>query len=149
MSERTRNPGFEFNPPADQCTDRTCPFHGSLKLRGKSFTGLVKSAKMQKSVLVEWKGSRFITKYERYKKTKTKVCAHNPSCINAKEGDYVNIMECRPLSKTKNFCVVEVVGKERVFELERELEQEGKHKEIKREKKEKEVKSKSKVEVAE
>jgi small subunit ribosomal protein S17 len=30
------------------------------------------------------------------------------SCIGAKEGDTVVIAECRPLSKTKSFVVVEV-----------------------------------------
>jgi small subunit ribosomal protein S17 len=34
--------------------------------------------------------------------------AHNPPCINAKEGDVVKIAECRPLSKTKKFVVIEV-----------------------------------------
>ena len=37
---------------------------------------------------------------------KTKIKTHNPPCINAKEGDMVKMMECRPLSKMKNFVVV-------------------------------------------
>ena len=32
---------------------------------------------------------------------------HNPTCIGAGVGDRVKIMECRPLSKTKHFCIIE------------------------------------------
>ena len=40
---------------------------------------------------------------------KTKVVAYNPECIHAREGDIVKIMECRPLSKTKSFVVIEIL----------------------------------------
>ena len=43
------------------------------------------------------------------KKKRTRLHAHNPSCIDAKEGDTVKIMECRPLSKTKKFVVIEKI----------------------------------------
>ncbi|MBT5281823.1 MAG: 30S ribosomal protein S17, partial [Euryarchaeota archaeon] len=34
-----------------------------------------------------------------------------PSCIGDVEiGDSVRVMECRPLSKTVSFCVVEMIG---------------------------------------
>ena len=39
----------------------------------------------------------------------SRISAHIPDCINAKAGDNVKIMECRPLSKTKKFVVVEVI----------------------------------------
>lgn len=66
---------------------------------------------MSKTVTVEWEGQRYIPKYERYQKTRTRVKAHNPESINAKEGDVVKISETRPLSKTKNFIVTEIVSK--------------------------------------
>ncbi len=50
-------------------------------------------------------------KYNRYIKKRTKLKAHNPSCVNANKGDVVTIMECRPLSKTKKFVVLEVKKK--------------------------------------
>ncbi|UCD03455.1 MAG: 30S ribosomal protein S17, partial [Candidatus Aenigmatarchaeota archaeon] len=37
---------------------------------------------------------------------KSRIAAHNPPCINAKEDDRVTIAECRPLSKTKAFVIV-------------------------------------------
>ena len=98
----------------------------SLSLRGRAFVGTVISAKMQKTVTVEWERKHFLKKYERYEKRKSKVNAHNPESVNAKEGDVVKIMECRPISKTKNFIVVEVLGKERGFKERMEAEEESK-----------------------
>lgn len=97
------------------CGDMHCPTHGNLKLKGRMFLGTVISDKMQKSVTVQWDRRLLVPKYERYLKARTRVKAHNPSCINAKTGDYVRIKECRPLSKTKNFVIVEIVGKKEVF----------------------------------
>jgi len=95
--------------PTKDCKDKNCPTHGNLKVRGRSFTGKVVSSKMHKSATVVWERYRFIKKYERYEKKRTKIHAHNPPCIDAKEGDIVKIMETRPLSKTKNFVILEVI----------------------------------------
>jgi len=47
-------------------------------------------------------------KYERYEKRTRRYPAHLPSCIGeVNPGDSVRIMECRPLSKTVKFCVIE------------------------------------------
>ena len=47
-------------------------------------------------------------KYERYEKRTRRYAAHLPSCIGGvSPGDRVRIMECRPLSKTVKFCVIE------------------------------------------
>ena len=126
---RARKAGFGIEPPSKSCDDKNCPFHGTLKTRGKLFTGTVVSDKMQKAVIIEWLGWRHIPKYERYRKTRTRVVAHNPPCIDAKEGDLVRVGECRPLSKTKTFVVLKVLGKEEKYQLEKEALEEGKHKE--------------------
>ena len=102
--------------------------NSSLSLRGRTFVGTVISAKMQKTVTVEWERKLFLKKFERYEKRKSKVTAHNPESINAKEGDIVKITECRPISKTKNFIVVGIVGKERGFRERMEAEEESKAK---------------------
>lgn len=81
-----------------------------LSLRGKHFVGKVVSAKMHKTVVVEWERRVLIPKYERYEKRKSRISAHNPDEINAKEGDTVKIMECRRISKTKSFSVVEIIN---------------------------------------
>ncbi|MBU0757252.1 MAG: 30S ribosomal protein S17 [Nanoarchaeota archaeon] len=93
------------------CDDRKCPHHGSLKLRGREFIGTVLSSKAAKTVAVQWVRRVFVRKFERYEKRRTKIMAYNPLCIDAKEGDSVLIKETRPLSKTKKFCVVEVINK--------------------------------------
>ncbi len=83
------------------------PSKSSISLRGKEFVGKVTSAKMSKTVTVSWEWRRYVPKYERYEKKRSKVKAHNT--INAKEGDIVRIRETRPLSKTKHFVVVEIL----------------------------------------
>jgi small subunit ribosomal protein S17 len=125
---RTRKSGFDEKTPQKACTDKNCPYHGQLKVRGKQFSGKVVSDKMQRSVIVEWTGLRYIPKYERYKKVKTRLMAHNPACVNAAEGDDVKLGECRPLSKTKNFVVLSVIGKSEKYAVEKEAMAESKHK---------------------
>ena len=91
------------------CDDTNCPIHGSLKTRGQIIKGNVVSDKMRKTVVVQRDYLRFLSKYERHEKRKSRILAHNPSCISAATGDEVSIMECRPLSKSKTFVVIEKV----------------------------------------
>jgi len=81
----------------------------NISTRGKSFVGKVVSAKMHLTVVVEWERRVLVPKFNRYTKRRSKVSAHNPVEINAKEGDIVRIKEIRPLSKTKNFTVIEIL----------------------------------------
>jgi small subunit ribosomal protein S17 len=97
-------PGIQM--PENQCEDKNCPFHGKLAVRGRVFEGIVKSDKMEKSVTIQFDRLSFVPKYERYEKRRTKIKAHNPPCIDAKSKNHVKIIECRPLSKTKNFVVI-------------------------------------------
>lgn len=104
----TRDIGLDVQPPAKECTDPKCPFHGVLPVRGQVLKGVVVSDKMNNTVVVQRTFVKKIAKFERYEKRKTKVHAHNPPCISAKEGDNVTIAECRPLSKTKSYVIIEV-----------------------------------------
>ena len=104
--EMSKGPGIGIEAPKSSCNDKNCPFHGQIKIRGKTFEGNVISAKAQKTVTVEIPRKRYIPKYERFEKRRTRIKAHNPECINAIEGNRVMIMETRPISKTKNFVVV-------------------------------------------
>ncbi|MFA5357944.1 MAG: 30S ribosomal protein S17 [archaeon] len=78
-------------------------------IRGDIFVGKVVSAKANKTVSVEREITHYVRKYERYKKVKSKISAHNPGNI-AKEGDIVRIGETRKISKTKSFAVMEVLN---------------------------------------
>jgi len=110
-TKKARNIGVEVKPPKKSCKDIKCPFHGKLSIRGRIFVGKVVSDKAPKTVIVRWDYHRYIPKYERYERGHHKVAAYNPECINAKEGDIVKFSECRPLSKTKRFVVIEKVKK--------------------------------------
>jgi ribosomal protein S17 len=99
--------------------------------RGRTFVGVVESDRMSKTVIVTWQRRFFVKKFERYERRQSKVAAHNPESMNAKKGDIVKIQETRPLSKTKNFIVIEIIGqasakevvKTETIELETEREQ--------------------------
>ena len=94
--------------PETECNDPHCPFHGNVSVRGQLLDGTVVSDKMDKTVVVQREYLTRNIKFDRYEKRRSKIHAHNPPCINAKEGDKVTIAECRPLSKTKTFVVVGV-----------------------------------------
>ena len=104
----TRDIGLDVQQPAKECTDPNCPFHGVLPVRGQVLSGVVVSDKMNSTVVVQRAFVKKNVKYERYEKRKTKVHAHNPPCLSAKVGDNVTIAECRPISKTKSYVVIEV-----------------------------------------
>lgn len=71
--------------------------------------GRVISNKMDKTVTVLVERQIKHALYGKYLRRSTKLHAHDES--NAcKEGDLVRLAECRPLSKSKNWRVVEVVA---------------------------------------
>lgn len=102
--------GLDVKRPRGNCDSDKCPWHGNLKVRGRVFHGRVVTDKALNTTVIEWNYYKKIQKYERYERRKTRVSAHNPSCINAKVGDNVAIAECRPISKTKHFVVIEKTG---------------------------------------
>lgn len=101
--------GLDVKKPAHPCSDEKCPFHGKLPVRGRVFIGEVISDKMDKSAIVLVEYVKKVRKYERYERRRSKIPAHNPECISARIGDMVKIAECRKLSKTKSFVIVEKV----------------------------------------
>lgn len=107
-----KNIGIDVQMPAKDCKDSKCPFHGSIKVHGRVIVGEVVSDKADKTVTIKRELRKFIKKYERYAIKTKKIKAHNPLCIDAKKGDIVTIMETRPLSKTKNFVVIEIQNKD-------------------------------------
>ncbi|MCX8178367.1 MAG: 30S ribosomal protein S17 [Candidatus Aenigmarchaeota archaeon] len=105
--QKAKDIGYDVKQPEKACSDPKCPFHGKLPIRGKILKGIVVSDRMSRSVVVRIDYIQYISKYERYEKRKSRISAHNPECINAKKGDTVTIAECRPLSKTKAFVVIQ------------------------------------------
>lgn len=104
----TKNIGLQIKVPKNECSDMHCPFHGNLPVRGKLFHGKVSSAKAKQTVTLQKEAPVYISKFRRYARGKSMIHAHLPACIITKEGDHVLAAECRPLSKSVFFVVVEV-----------------------------------------
>jgi small subunit ribosomal protein S17 len=101
--------------------DNKCPFTGGLKVRDKLFTGIVVSKDTHRTVQVEWSRRKFVKKFERFMVGKTKVSAHNPDVIAAQIGDKVVIAECRPISKTKKFVIIQNQGHSKEYMVKRSV----------------------------
>ncbi|MBM7072952.1 30S ribosomal protein S17 [Shewanella sp. OPT22] len=76
----------------------------------RTLLGRVTSDKMDKSITVAVERQVKHPIYGKYIKRTTKIHAHDEQNV-CKEGDIVTISECRPLSKTKSWTLVEVVTK--------------------------------------
>jgi len=74
----------------------------------RTLEGRVVSNKMQKTVTVLIERQVKHALYGKYIRRSTKVHAHDEEG-RCQEGDVVRVSECRPLSKTKNWRVVEIL----------------------------------------
>ena len=81
----------------------------SIKTRGAVLEGKVVRDRGKKTVIVQRNLVSFVPKYERYIRKRSKIAAHNPESIDAKVGDWVQIEECRKISKTKAWIVTKVL----------------------------------------
>ena len=88
--------------------DNKCPFTSDVSIRGRMLRGVVVSTKMKRTIIVRRDYLQWIRKYKRFEKRHTKIAAHLSPAFDVKEGDLVQIGECRPLSKTVHFNVVSV-----------------------------------------
>jgi len=88
--------------------EKNNPFSGSLSIRGKIFEGTVINAKAKGTVVIERESLIDFTKFKRFGRSKNKIHAHVPSNLDIQEGDHVIAAECRPISKSVSFVVVEV-----------------------------------------
>ena len=75
----------------------------------RKITGRVVSNKMDKSVTVSVERLVKHPVYGKYIRRTTKIVAHDES-NECQEGDLVAISECRPISKSKSWRVVEIVS---------------------------------------
>jgi small subunit ribosomal protein S17 len=100
----------EMKEQSTSCNDIKCPFHGELKARGRTFRGTV-IRKFPKRVVIEFERTLYVKKYERYSKSKTKLHAKLSDCLapSINVGDYIEIVECRPLSKIIKFVVIKKI----------------------------------------
>ena len=80
------------------------------RIRGRKFEGYV-IRKFDKRVTIEFERVKFIKKYERYAKSKTKIHARLPESMKEEIqiGDYIQVQECRPLSKITHHIVIKKI----------------------------------------
>ncbi|CBK20577.2 uncharacterized protein [Blastocystis hominis] len=62
---------------------------------------------MERTIIVRRDYLRYVKKYRRYEKRHRNIPAHCSPCFDVKEGDIVTIGQCRPLSKTVRFNVID------------------------------------------
>jgi len=75
----------------------------------KIIEGIITSTKMTKTATVLVERFKNHPLYKKRIKVKKKYHAHDE--IGVKVGDRVKIQECRPISKTKKFKIIEVIKK--------------------------------------
>lgn len=75
----------------------------------RKFEGEVVSTAMHKTVIVRVDSLVLNTKYNKNYKVSRRYAVHDEKGL-AKKGDRVRIVECRPISKTKKWRLVEVLN---------------------------------------
>jgi len=81
---------------------------GHVKSRKKEFIGIVKSDKMEKTIVVSIETLTLHPLYKKYIKRSKKIKAHDEK-NEANIGDRVRVIECRPLSREKCWKLVEIL----------------------------------------
>ena len=104
----TRDIGIKMSMPKRECSERNCPFHGNLPVRGKLFDGKVTANKARQTITLQKDSPVYFAKFKRYARGKSTIHAHVPGCIDVELGDHVLTAECRPISKSISYVVVEV-----------------------------------------
>ena len=106
----TKNIGLPVKEPGREAddSDRKNPFNGTLSIRGKLFEGIAIKTRAKDTIVIEKESPIYFTKFKRYARGKSRVHAHVPSSLEVREGDKVLAAECRPISKSVSFVVVEV-----------------------------------------
>jgi small subunit ribosomal protein S17 len=92
----------------DAVAEKTAP----KKSGKKEFVGIVKSDKMHKTIVVAVETTALHPLYKKYVKRVKKVKAHDET-NDAKTGDRVRVVECRPLSKEKCWKLAEIIERAR------------------------------------
>ena len=106
----TRNIGLPVSEPKKKPVknENNNPFNGSLTIRGRLFEGVVINAKANKTAVIQKESPIYFKKFKRFGRSKNKIHAHVPSNLSVQKGDYVIAAECRPISKSVSFVIVEV-----------------------------------------
>jgi len=109
-----KNIGLGYRTPKEAIeghyVDKKCPFTSNVSIRGRILKGVVHSAKMRRTIIIRRDYLHYIRKYNRYEKRHSNLAAHLSPAFRVHEGDQVTVGECRPLSKTVRFNVIETTS---------------------------------------
>ena len=89
--------------------EKNLPAGRQIKILRK-FQGRVVSTKMQNTAIVKVETRKIHPVYKKRIRVSSRFAADNPANIY-KEGDFVEFVECRPLSKTKRWRIVKKINK--------------------------------------
>eukprot|EP00735_Rhodelphis_limneticus_P001649 TRINITY_DN12301_c0_g1::TRINITY_DN12301_c0_g1_i1::g.13065::m.13065 TRINITY_DN12301_c0_g1::TRINITY_DN12301_c0_g1_i1::g.13065 ORF type:complete len:167 (+),score=54.07,sp/P17093/RS11_SOYBN/67.74/9e-70,Ribosomal_S17/PF00366.15/6.5e-28 TRINITY_DN12301_c0_g1_i1:40-501(+) len=107
-----KNVGLGFKTPREAIEgtyiDKKCPFTGNVSIRGRILKGVVKSTKMDRTIIIRRDYLHYVRKYKRFEKRHSNLAAHVSPAFRLKEGDQVVVGQCRPLSKTVRFNVLKL-----------------------------------------
>lgn len=78
------------------------------RARRRTIAGVVTSHAMDKTIVVETLRPVQHPLFKKYIRRRTRIHAHDEA-NEARAGDRVEVMECRPLSKTKHFRLVRII----------------------------------------
>lgn len=92
--------------------DKNCPFTGNLAVKKELLSGVVIKKDTNKSATIEWNRSKYVPKYERYEVRRSRLRVHNPPCLDAQVGQKVLVARTKPLSKTKNHVILQILDEE-------------------------------------
>lgn len=79
-----------------------------IKKLNRQFIGHVVSAAMNKTIVVDVASHKFHPKYKKQYRVNKKYHVHDEKS-EAKLGDQVVFVECRPLSKTKHWRLIQIL----------------------------------------
>merc|ERR1712225_200920 len=102
--------GLGFKTPKT-AVDAKCPFTGNVSIRGRIMRAQVRSTKMKRSIVIRRNYLHFVNKYQRYMKRHKNFTVHCSPCFEPAVGDDVIVGQCRPLSKTVRYNVLQVVSR--------------------------------------
>ena len=111
-----KNVGLGFKTPKNAINgkyiDKKCPFTGNVSIRGRIIRAQVATYKMKNSLIIRRNYLHWVQKYQRYMKRHKNFAAHVSPCFDrVRVGDDVVVGQCRPLSKTVRYNVLEHIPK--------------------------------------
>jgi small subunit ribosomal protein S17 len=107
-TERRQRPKVRREKPAERKPITRLPTPESERGRRQERRGVVVSSAMDKTIIVKVDTIKAHTRYKKVVRRSVKFHAHDEQ-NQANVGDVVRIVETRPLSKTKNWRLVEIV----------------------------------------